>query len=261
MRILVVEDKESHRKSAEETLVEHNVTIVKSYDEAVDLMERKIDGEKYKRLLAEAGFLTQPNYEKEGQERWDAYWKARNEAEERSVIPFPFDVVLTDMMMPMSKRTLASGVFNPTEQVPYGFVIALKATLVGAKFVAMVTDTNHHKSAMSAAIDHFGPSYYNERAKPNFTINGAKVMFVHTPFVQKITKGVPCDRCKETGVCSNCNGTGLNNDPKWQPRECHSCSHTDAVGKCTQCKGTGRYDRTDTLDTKDWGRVLADLIA
>lgn len=260
MRILVIEDKEAHRKSAEETLSDHEVTIVKSFDEATDLMKRKIDEGNVQRLLAEAGFPTKPD--PKDKDRWNAYWKAHDEAEAKSVIPFSFEVVLTDMMMPMSNRTLAPGVFNPSEQVPYGFIIALKATLFGAKFVAMVTDTNHHQGAMSAAIDHLGRAYYEDGCKPNFVVNGAKVMFVHTPFVQKITKDVPCDRCAENpGVCSNCNGTGLNKNPDWKPRECHSCSHTDTVGKCTQCKGTGRYDRTDTLDTKDWGKVLADLTA
>ena len=261
MRILVIEDKEAHRKSAEETISGHEGTIVKSFDEAMNLMVRKIDKENIQRLLVEAGLPTTNPYYKD-REKQTAYVNALFEAEAKSVVPFQFEVVLTDMMMPMSERTLAPGVFNPSEQVPYGFIIALKATLFGAKFVAMMTDTNHHQGAMSAAIDHLGRAYYEDGCKPNFVVNGAKVMFAHTPFVQKITKDVPCDWCEENpGVCSNCNGTGLNKNPDWKPRECHSCSHTDTVGKCTHCKGTGRYDRTDTLDTKDWGKVLADLTA
>lgn len=154
MRILVIEDKELHRKSAEETLSGHEVTIVKSFDEATALMEKKIDEGNVQRLLTEAGFPTKPGYE--DSERWSAYCEAYSQATAKSVVPFPFEVVLTDMMMPMSKQTLAPEVFNPSEQVPYGFILALKATLFGAKFVAMVTDTNHHQSAMSASIDHLG---------------------------------------------------------------------------------------------------------
>lgn len=260
MKILVVEDKEIHRKSAEETLSIHEITIVKSFDEAMDLMRENVDVGNLKRLLAEAGFSTMPDMR--DSERRNAYTKAHNEAFSKSVITFSYEVVLTDMMMPMSKRTLSPGVFNPSEQVPYGFIIALRATLFGVKFVAMVTDTNHHKGAMSAAIDNLGQSYCSDGCKPNFVINGAKVMFVHTPFVEKITKDVPCDQCVENpGVCSNCNGTGLNKNPDWRPKECHLCSHTDNVGKCTQCKGMGRHDRTDTLNTKDWGKVLTHLIA
>jgi len=171
MKILIIEDKEMHRKSAEVTLASHDVTIVDSFDKAKDQMN----------LIGVKG----------------------------SQRTFPYEVVLTDMMMPMCQSVLTQN-FNPVEQVPYGFVIALKATLCGAKFVAMVTDTNHHKGAMSAALDSLGDSYYRDCFKPNFTINGAKVMFVHAPFVQKVTRDVPCNWCEENpGVCSRCDGTGL----------------------------------------------------
>src|SRR3989344_5957034 len=73
-----------------------------------------------------------------------------------------FETVLVDMMMPAGKTGAAGGNCNPDEQVPYGFVIALRAALRGAKYVAMVTDTNHHKSAMSAALDCLGSGYYPE---------------------------------------------------------------------------------------------------
>ena len=229
MRILVIEDKESHRKSAEETLAGHDVTMVKSFDEAMGLIERKIDEGSLERLLFDAGFPTKPKY---SDERWDAYWKAREEAETMSVIPLPFDVILTDMMMPMSQKTLAPGVFNPKEQVPYGLIIALKAALYGIRFVAMVTDTNHHQGAMSAAIDHLGTAYYQDGCKPNFMINGAKVMFVHAPF---------CEDVVGQKACSPCRGSGDN-------------------GKCSYCRGTGKVDDV-RHDRKDWGKVLADLTA
>ena len=180
--ILVIEDDEAHRKSAWETLSGHKVTIVKSFDEAMDLMEQKIDEENVQHILAEAGFRTMPD-PKDG-EKWSAYWKANREAEAKSGIPFPFEIVLTDMMMPMSKEKLVPEAFFPNDQVPYGFVIALKAALRGAKFIAMITDTNHHHGAMSAAIDHLGDAYYEDGFKPNFVVNGARVMFVHAPFLE-----------------------------------------------------------------------------
>lgn len=187
-----------------------------------------------------------------------------DDARELLEVKFDFDVVLTDMNMPMSKKTLEREAFKPNEQVPYGFVLALMAAHGGAKFVAMVTDTNHHQGAMSAALDNLCPSYLYHPSDAEqikrFVINGAEVIFVHTPFVHRISKDAPCTSCKENiGVCCNCNGTGLNKNPDSKPRECHLCSHTDMVGKCTRCKGTGRYDRTDTLKTKDWGSVLAVL--
>jgi len=215
MKILVVEDKEMHCKSAEETLQDHELTIINSFEGAMGVMDE------------------------EGN--------------------FPFDVVLTDMMMPMSREKLASEFFNFGEQVPYGFVIALKAALRGAKFVAMVTDTNHHAGAMSAAIDHLGDCYYRERGfKPNFVVNGAKVMFVHTPFIEEFRKDASCDYCKKNpGACSFCNGTGTLSG-YGHSTKCHRCA--GHVGKCKFCKGTTKADQT-VQERKDWGRVLLDLIS
>jgi len=253
MRILVVEDKEMHRKSAEETLVGHELTIVKSFDEAMKLMSTRIDEDNVLRLLTEAGFPERPSNKDE--DRWRSYYDIREDARKKSTIPFGFDTVLTDMMMPMSRSTLASGVYRYQEQVPYGFIIALKAALCGAKFVAMVTDTNHHQGAMSAAIDHLGGAYYREMFKPNFVINGATVMFIHTPFVKDMIKDAPCESCEENrpGVCSCCGGTLTG---KYTHEPCHMC--TDNPGKCKYCNGTTKADK-EVHERKDWGQVLKDL--
>lgn len=158
LRILVIEDSANHRQSAVDTLIGHTLTIVDSYDKAMELMEEA---------------------------HWDHQLKTMVED------PFPFDVVLTDMMMPMSTKTLVPEAYNAKEQVPYGLIIALKAASRGAKFVAMLTDTNHHKGAMSAALDCLGPAYYASPDRSNwydaikvFNMNGAKVVFVHAPFVK-----------------------------------------------------------------------------
>lgn len=209
MKILVIEDKEMHQQSARETLVGHDVTIVESFDKAMELM---------------------------------CEWNT-----------FPYEVVLTDMMMPMSEKTLVSEAFNPSEQVPYGFVIALKAALRGAKFVAMVTDTNHHMGAMSAAIDHFGcGTYYTNGCKPNFVINGAKVVFVHAPFVEDA--GGPCKSCNGTLVCKICHGTGTRLPGPWLGVG-DSC---EPACFCTSNKVPGK----NIVEVrKDWEKVLADLTA
>jgi len=154
LRILVVEDKEIHRKSAEETLAGHSVTIVKSFDEAMVLMNQRENSDV---------FTPSP------------------------LKPFAFDVVLTDMMMPVSEKEVNPRFFNPGEQASYGFVIALKAAAQGAKYVAMVTDTNHHEGAMSAAIDHLSSGYYGTY-QTRFVINGASVVFVHSPFTKEWAK-------------------------------------------------------------------------
>lgn len=152
MKILVIEDKAIHQQSARETLQGHDVKIVTSFDAAMKELEVTYDE-------------TRPLNE-----------KVEN--------PLPYEAVLTDMMMPMSRSTLSPESYKHGEQVPYGFAIALRAALRGAKFVAMVTDTNHHMGAMSAALDHLGDMYYQRSFKPNFSINGATCMFVHTPFTE-----------------------------------------------------------------------------
>ena len=180
MRILVIEDKELHRQAAKQTISGHKLTIVKSFDKAMELMEETIDKNEFQRLMTKAGFKEKPSLENE--ELWNKYWDEWDKAKKESMSPFPFEVVLTDMMMPMSLQTLSPEVFRLNEQVPYGFIIALQAAYRGAKYVAMVTDTNHHQGAMSAAIDHLSGAYYQEGFRPNFEINGAKVSFVHAPF-------------------------------------------------------------------------------
>jgi len=210
-------------------LAGHELTIVKSFDEAMEIMKEKIDKEKLQGLLAEAGFSEEPN--SEDKKQWKAYQDARDAAWENAIIPLPFEVVLTDMMMPMCHTNLMCELFNPKEEVPYGFVLALKAAERGAKFVAMVTDTNHHNGAMSAALDNLSRPYYEDGCKPNFTINNARVAFLHAPMIA--VQGTVCPHC--AGKC-NCHG-------KCQGKN----------GKCYQCRGT-------KLEAgKNWGRVLKDL--
>ncbi len=181
MKILVIEDKQMHQDSARQTLVDHDVTLVSSYDEATKVLGSK---------------------------------------------GFNFEVVLTDMNLPMGSKNTLNEAFKSGEQVPYGFVLALMAAHCGAKYVAMVTDANHHKGAMSAALDNLGPTYYESwcggfESVKVFKINDAKVVFVHTPFI-----GVP------RTTCPTCQG---------------------ASSGCGVCVGDG-LDRG-----KDWGKVLMDL--
>ncbi|MEK7619803.1 MAG: hypothetical protein AAB413_01010 [Patescibacteria group bacterium] len=186
MRILVIDDKQNHRDSATETLKGHEVSVASSYDEATRLMEPAYDEAIEEKHLRDAGVTKQnPAFVNtdEGKERWKAYWAARKSAHSAAEIPFPFEVVLTDMMMPMGDWNTLRDACDPSQQIPYGFVLALRAAQRGAKWVAMVTDTNHHKGAMSAAIDCIGDSYYSGK-EADFQINGAKVRFVHAPFCE-----------------------------------------------------------------------------
>lgn len=218
MRILVVDDKDMHRQSARETLEGHELTVVSSFDEAIEQLKEK-----------------------------DKY-----------------DAVLTDLKLPMSSAWPLSrdayrrdkNVLFRGELVDYGFVIALRAALRGVKYIAVVTDVNHHQDAMSAALDQI--EWHTIRAfVPNFIINGARCMFVHAPFVDIMHKGRPCSACQSSGVCRFCNGTGARNDEHVQgPR--NVCA--EIVGTCEKCKGTGKADEIEHTDRKDWGEVLKDLI-
>ncbi len=179
MKILIVEDKQIHRDSAAKTLKGHKLTIVDSFDAGIKAMPIGTDYEKLDKLATER-FGPTPESR---QARSDWYQNQKSLIPECQHQP-EFDAVLVDMMMPMSRETLAPGVYESDVQVPYGFVLALRACKVGAKYVAMVTDTNHHLGAMSAAIDYLGSAYYSGY-EPLFDINGAKVLFVHSPFVEQ----------------------------------------------------------------------------
>ncbi len=180
-------------------------------------------------------------------------------------MPDPFDVVLSDMMMAGDQSS------NNTASHPYGFAIVLAAALRGVKYVALLTDINHHHDGMSSALDAIAPMYYRDDFTPNFLINGAKAMFVHAPFIDfKVIEGAPCPGCvvpeEETylgihhfplssppGVCSTCQGKAVGADGK----ACWACR--DSPGKCDKCKGYGKIDKK--LHGKDWGLALQNLLA
>ncbi len=84
-----------------------------------------------------------------------------------------FDVVLTDLHMPMSSKTLGTDAFYLGGLVPYGILLMVEAARCGAKFVAVVTDLNHHSDPFSAAFDHY--------SRFPVTIDGAKVVMMHAP--------------------------------------------------------------------------------
>ena len=203
MKVLVIEDSDKHRQAARDTLEEHELTVLCTFDEAMEVLK---DG------------------------------------------PVHCDVVLTDLMMPMSPTMLRPELYDPAVQVPYGFVIALKAALAGARHVAVVTDTNHHEGAISAALDYLGHAYYSEGFEPNFNINGAVCMFVHAPFITKTTT-ITCPSCQGSGRCRHCQD------------ESGGCTHCDGASTCGTCLGTGKYDDEEETDLKDWGQVLKDLTA
>ncbi len=82
-----------------------------------------------------------------------------------------FEVVLTDLYLPMSSKTLSTDAFRIGELVPYGFLLMCEAARQGAKYVAVVTDLGHHSDHFSAAFDHF--------SRFALRIENAKAMMLH----------------------------------------------------------------------------------
>lgn len=144
----------------------------------------------------------------------------------------PFDVVLTDMNMPMGKRNPYGSNYDREKAESYGLIIALKAAMAGIKFVALLTDANHHNDGMSSALGDLHGAYYGDFIKTSphrvgnknfFNINGARVAFLHAPFYKdRKAADLPEYPCPDEMTSSEKN--------EWELR-------------------------------KDWGRVLSDLIA
>lgn len=93
-----------------------------------------------------------------------------------------FDVVLTDLHLPMSSKMLGDKAFKLGELVPYGILLMIEAARQGAKYVAVVTDLSHHADPFSAAFDHYSRFPVN--------IEGAKVVMMHAPMAQMDGKWV-----------------------------------------------------------------------
>ncbi len=85
-----------------------------------------------------------------------------------------FDVVLTDLHLPMSSKTMGDK-FKLGELVPYGILLMIEAARQGAKYVAVVTDLSHHDDPFSAAFDHY--------SQFPVKIENAKVMMLHARLV------------------------------------------------------------------------------
>ncbi len=148
MKILVIDDSSVHQQSARQTLKDHDLTVVGSYDEAVRLMGQDFKvGSKYGQV---------------------------------------FDAVLTDLMLPAGMGGLGgAGSEFDGQEMPMGFGLALLAVLYsGAKMVAVVTDLNRHVHPASRLLDlligrHESPSV-NSHGRPKFLMNGAVVGFYNS---------------------------------------------------------------------------------
>lgn len=135
LSILVIDDTPKHIASAKSGLAGHKLTVVTGYEEAMKILgESMINMQTCKNTM--------------------------------------FDVVLTDLQMPMSSKTLGPDAFKLGQLVHYGIMLMIEAAHRGVQHVAVVTDLNHHADWLSAAFDHF--------CYP-INIDGAKVLMMHAP--------------------------------------------------------------------------------
>ncbi len=167
MKILVVDDKQQNRDSALETLKEHEVTVASSFDEAREIVTGDVPMEKVQKALGRGrGPITID----------DAFRAMRKEMAPK----FDFEVVLLDLMMPVSgglSDTVPDARWSK-EEAPFGFPLMIEiAKRKGdvVKRIAICSDVNHHKHVMSAALDALGGDYSGSYT----TINGVPCHFVH----------------------------------------------------------------------------------
>lgn len=216
MKVLVIDDSASHRKAALQTLgAEHNLTVVGTHDEAVQLVRDKpYDKGKFERLAKES---------KERGEEWCG--KTWRDAMDACKLPY-WDVVLSDLLMPAGKNTQGGkGLQYVGVEMPVGWALAIDAALAGAKFVAVVTETDHHSHPASAMLDRMGNSILD--------LNGAKALFTNDVSMIGIAG--------TEHTCPECGGTGKTDGGKYN---------------CYECKDGVAYEEKG----KDWKKILDRLL-
>src|SRR3989344_1511755 len=143
LSILVVDDKLEYRQAAEEQLggSGHTLDIADSFNTAMEAL------------------LVKPLIRKGIPESFlgDIFLSAKSRtvsAEDKSP---PYDVVLTDLLLPASKTMMspeARSTFCTTKtEMPYGLVIATLALQLGVPYVAINSYGNHHDHPMSYALE------------------------------------------------------------------------------------------------------------
>ncbi|MDP6293499.1 MAG: hypothetical protein QF486_01355 [Candidatus Woesearchaeota archaeon] len=137
-KILVVEDKEKHQKAAQIQLVEHDIIVMPTFDEAMDVLK--------------------------GKSRFD------NGGVE--VPPVAVDALLTDLFYTQGRGECQRDRYLGKEEFAFGFPLAYIAALRGIP-TAVVTDMNHHDHPMAYTFDHLQQG----REAGGILVNGVPVMF------------------------------------------------------------------------------------
>ncbi|MCK4918371.1 MAG: hypothetical protein KAS02_01125 [Candidatus Pacebacteria bacterium] len=154
LKILVFDDSESHRKSAELTLEGHDVTIVGTYDEAQKALIAQTDYDESDRLFDER-YKDLPLCDLNEEER-EVRFVFQCDCHKKATTHPDFDIVMTDLMVLASRQAQdPEGEHYVGQEMPIGTTIALLSLCAGIKKVAVVTDQNHHDHPASAAFDCF----------------------------------------------------------------------------------------------------------
>ena len=188
MKILVVDDKHIHRAAAKLQLAKHEVTTVKSFVIASELLNgHEGVAERYVKLSAE--LQQELGVEVCSQSKLDPVFLSSVKyttpveatASFQELPPVPFDAVLLDLNMPAEKT--ASCMAGGEGEVPYGFILALRAVQCGVKYVGIITDANHHSGPLTAALDLICPAYWQtDESQPVFRIGETRLVIAHAPF-------------------------------------------------------------------------------
>ncbi len=216
MKVLIIDDSQKHLITAQQTLAKHDVTVCSTHDEARRLLYEQKDEIKFNRLREEYDEKTMD---------WGEFI---TRVLEESTLPY-WDVVLCDLMMPAGENAQGSeGSRFVGEEMSVGWSLALSAVMKGAKFVAVITDMNHHNHPASAMLDSLNHHIFN--------IDGAKMLLTNRVDLVGIA-GTECS-------CEECSGSGKR-------------GRGDDARECYICDGTG----TDFVEKgKNWGEILTRLI-
>lgn len=151
MKILVVDDKEENRKSAQALLSGHELTVVGDYEQAEKLLQPQVDRVKYDDLLVLRGLTEKSD------------WTLR-EAARKECIVFPdFDVVLIDLLLPAGRNQMGDrGWQYVGKEMPIGIFLALLAARHGVKLVGVFSDLCHHDHPASACFDALNDNNEND---------------------------------------------------------------------------------------------------
>ncbi len=169
LEVLVVEDDIMHQKAAKEQLAEYSLTLAGSFDEAIDMIKTS---KEYDRIISELKEVeSQKSDLEEGSEAYIQLdqklgeLRAQGRREFESPSPNKYAAILTDLMLPQGRGDCQSDKSKKSELQPFGYTLALIAGKYGIPNIGVITDANHHKSAMAYAMDFLEPYFEGKPIK------------------------------------------------------------------------------------------------